>query len=157
MATIITKFGSGSNNAPSSLNQGELAINVDDGKLFYGSGSGGNVRTITASLALSASYLIGGAVGTPGGANTTVQFNDGGVFSGSNNFTFNKTTNFLFITGGISISNQTGNSSLTIISGSNKVFTITGSGVTVFGTYNNPPPAEEGGIYFNGTDFFLGF
>ena len=37
-STIITKHGS-SSNAPSSLTQGELAINVSTGKLYYGSGS----------------------------------------------------------------------------------------------------------------------
>ena len=37
-STIITKHGSASN-APSSLTQGELAINVTNGKLYYGSGS----------------------------------------------------------------------------------------------------------------------
>jgi hypothetical protein len=156
MATIIIKHGSGSNNVPSSLIQGELAINVDDGKLFFGSGSSGEVRTLTASLALSASYLIGGVSGA-GGPNTSVQFNDGGTFSGSNNFTFDNTNNLLFITGGLNLSSQGGQSILTITSGSNKVLTVTGSGVTVFGTYSNVPLAEAGGIYFNGNDFFLGF
>ena len=57
MATIITKNGSGSA-VPASLTQGELAINVDTGRLFYGSGSGNAVRTITASLATTASYAL---------------------------------------------------------------------------------------------------
>jgi len=101
MATIITKNGSGSA-VPPSLTQGELAINVDSGTLYYGSGSSNAVRTITASLALSASYLIGGGgAGTPGGANTTIQFNDAGTFSGSGNFTFNKTTNAVSLTGSL--------------------------------------------------------
>jgi hypothetical protein len=34
-STIILKHGSGSN-SPSSLTQGELAINIATGKLFYG-------------------------------------------------------------------------------------------------------------------------
>jgi hypothetical protein len=58
VATIITKNGSGSA-IPASLTQGELAINVDSGTLYYGSGSANAVRTITASLALSASYVTG--------------------------------------------------------------------------------------------------
>jgi len=44
MATIITKNSTGSGVTPSSLVQGELAINVVDGKLFYGSGSGNAVK-----------------------------------------------------------------------------------------------------------------
>ena len=34
----------------------------------------------------------GGGNGTPGGSNTQIQFNDGGVFGGNTGFTFNKTT-----------------------------------------------------------------
>lgn len=38
----------------------------------------------------------------PGGSNTQIQFNDtGGAFGGSSNFTFNKTTNILTVTGNI--------------------------------------------------------
>ena len=106
MATIITKNGSGSA-VPASLTQGELAINVDRGILYYGSGSANAVRTITASLALSASYLIGGGAGTPGGANTTIQFNDAGAFSGSGNFTFNKSTNKVSLTGSLVVTGST--------------------------------------------------
>lgn len=155
MATIITKNSTTPGNIPGTIVQGELAINTADGKLFFGSGS--VAKEFTASLALSASYLIGGGTGLAGGPDTSIQFNDGGGnFSGSGNFTFDKVNNFLFITGGLNISNQNGSSSLTITSGSNKVFTITGSGVAVFGTFNNPPPVEEGGLYFNGIDFFVG-
>jgi hypothetical protein len=107
MATIITKNGSGSA-VPALLTQGELAINVDSGTLYYGSGSANAVRTITASLALSASYLIGGGGGTPGGANTTIQFNDAGAFSGSGNFTFNKSTNAVSLTGLLTTSGSIG-------------------------------------------------
>lgn len=40
-----------------------------------------------------------GVSSIPGGSNTQVQFNDGGVFGGSSGFTYNKTTNALTITG----------------------------------------------------------
>jgi hypothetical protein len=61
MSTIITKNSANSGSTPSLLVQGELAINVTDGRLFYGSGSGNVVKEfgITASYAidaLSASY-----------------------------------------------------------------------------------------------------
>ncbi len=36
--------------------------------------------------------LIGGGGGTPGGANTQVQFNNNGTFGGSANLTFNSAT-----------------------------------------------------------------
>lgn len=46
--------------------------------------------------------------GTPGGADTQVQFNDGGSFGGDSGMTFNKTTNALTITGAFSASNVSG-------------------------------------------------
>jgi hypothetical protein len=58
MSTIITRNSATSGSTPSSLVQGELAINVTDGRLFYGSGSGNIVKEFgtTASNAVSASY-----------------------------------------------------------------------------------------------------
>ena len=49
MSTIITRNSTNSGSTPSSLIQGELAINVTDGRLFYGSGSGNVVKEFTAS------------------------------------------------------------------------------------------------------------
>jgi hypothetical protein len=49
MSTIITKNSATSGSIPSSLIQGELAINVTDGKLFYGSGSENIVKEFTGS------------------------------------------------------------------------------------------------------------
>ncbi len=39
----------------------------------------------------------GGGNGSPGGANTQVQFNDAGVFGGDSGFTYNKNTNTLYV------------------------------------------------------------
>lgn len=46
----------------------------------------------------------GGGGGTPGGADTQVQFNDAGAFGGDTTLTFNKTTKLLTVTGGIDLS-----------------------------------------------------
>jgi len=63
---------------------------------FVGSGEG-ITGIISSSYALTASHALngggGGGGGSPGGANTQVQFNDGGSFGGDAGFTFNKTTN----------------------------------------------------------------
>lgn len=63
-STIIIKNGAGSS-TPSSLKQGELAINVDNGKLFYGTSGSSNAvsssfsfQHITASGEISASKVI---------------------------------------------------------------------------------------------------
>jgi hypothetical protein len=62
----------------------------------------------------------GGGGGTPGGANTQIQFNDSSTFGGSANFTFNKATGNVALTGNVSVSAL---SSATHIQASN-TFTI---------------------------------
>lgn len=62
------------------LNNGELAINITDGKLFY-KDNGGTVQVIATK-----------GTGTIGGSNTQVQYNSSGALAGSANFTFNGTT-----------------------------------------------------------------
>jgi hypothetical protein len=62
------------------LVDGELAINIADGKLYY-KDSGGTVQVIASK-----------ATGTIGGSTTQVQYNSSGALAGSANFTFNGTT-----------------------------------------------------------------
>jgi hypothetical protein len=56
MSTIIIRNSATSGSIPSSLIQGELAINVTNNRLFYGSGSGNVVQEfgVTSSYALQA-------------------------------------------------------------------------------------------------------
>ena len=64
--------------APSAgnLNNGELAINITDGKLFY-KDNGGSVQTLATK-----------ATGTIGGSTTQIQFNNSGALGGSSNLTW---------------------------------------------------------------------
>jgi hypothetical protein len=62
------------------LLSGELAININDGKLFY-KDSGGTVQVIATK-----------GTGSIGGSNTQVQYNSSGALAGSANLTFNGTT-----------------------------------------------------------------
>jgi hypothetical protein len=62
------------------LVNGELAINITDGKLYYKNNSG--VVTL----------LAGATAGPAGGSNTQVQYNSSGALAGSANLTFNGTT-----------------------------------------------------------------
>jgi len=64
--------------APSSGNllNGELAINITDGKLFY-KDNGGSVQTLATK-----------ATGTIGGSTTQIQFNNSGALGGSSNLTW---------------------------------------------------------------------
>ena len=89
-SVLITKWGTGSNASPTTLYTGELAINVDNGTLFYGSAS--VVKTITASYAITAAFALnggGGGTGTPGGALNSFQYNaGGGNFGGASSLTY---------------------------------------------------------------------
>lgn len=78
----------------------------------------------------------GGGSTSPGSPNKSVQFNDGGVFGGNNNFTFDETSVTLFMTGStfLSSSNETTLTSygMTRLSGSHALeiqglTTVTGS------------------------------
>ena len=62
------------------LVDGELALNTNDGKLYFKNSSG--VVTL----------LVGATAGSVGGSNTQVQYNNAGVFSGITGATSNGTT-----------------------------------------------------------------
>ena len=62
------------------LANGELAINITDGKLYYKNNSG--VVTL----------IAGATAGPAGGSTTQVQYNSSGVLAGSSNMTFDGTT-----------------------------------------------------------------
>jgi len=81
--TPISIFSSATASAvplAANLVQGELAINTNDGKLFF-KDSAGVVQTMASK-----------ATGSIGGSTTQVQFNNAGVLGGSANLTFNGTT-----------------------------------------------------------------
>jgi hypothetical protein len=82
--TIIQlKYSTATGNTPSSLANGEIAINSFDGKLFY-SDPLGVVKPFVADAG-------------PSGLNTEIQFNDAGTMAGSANLTFNKTSGLLSV------------------------------------------------------------
>jgi hypothetical protein len=83
MSTIITRNSATSGSTPSSLVQGELAINVTDGRLFYGSGSGNIVKEFTGSA--------GGTTINTGSFVTTSSFNN---YTGSNTSQFAGTASY---------------------------------------------------------------
>jgi hypothetical protein len=84
MSTIITKNSATSGSTPPSLIQGELAINVTDGRLFYGSGSGNVVKEFTGSAS-------GGTTIDTGSFVTTSSFN---AYTGSNTSQFAGTASY---------------------------------------------------------------
>lgn len=88
--TIQLRHSTQTGNTPVSLANGEIAINTQDGKLYYADPSG----TI---------QEISGFPG-PSGLDTEVQFNDSGVLGANSRLTFDKTTGTLtantFVTSG---------------------------------------------------------
>jgi hypothetical protein len=72
--------------------------------------SAGNVLTNNLLYANGTAWDLGG---NPGGSNTQIQFNDSGEFGGSANFTFNKSTNVLTVTGNIAGTNVNAGNLLT--------------------------------------------
>ena len=72
--------------------------------------SAGNVLTNNLLYANGTAWDIGGI---PGGSNTQVQFNDVGEFGGVSNFTFDKATNILTVTGNIAGTNVNAGNLLT--------------------------------------------
>jgi len=111
------------------LVNGELAINITDGKLFY-KDNGGTVQVLATKGA-----------GTIGGSNTQVQYNNSGALAGSANLTFNGTTltaNTLNLTnalgttyGGTGLTSFTANG---VVYASSSSALTTGSALTFDGT-----------------------
>jgi hypothetical protein len=77
---------------------GQVTIDVYQNRLrfFQGDSSRGAYIDLTqANAGVGTNLLAGGGGGTPGGANTYVQFNDGGLFGGNASFTYDKVLNTL--------------------------------------------------------------
>jgi hypothetical protein len=80
------------------------------GKLLGRSTAGdGAVEEITlgSGLTLTGGELTAESGGTPGGSDTQVQFNDGGVFGGDSAWAWNKTTNTMTLAGQAALTLQT--------------------------------------------------
>ena len=79
-----------------------ITQSFSSGSTKFGDDSG-DKHEFTGSVEISGSFLVnGGGVATVAGSDTQVQFNDGSSLGGSSNFTFNKTSNLLAVTAGVS-------------------------------------------------------
>ena len=96
-----------------------------------------------------------GGGGTPGGATTQVQFNDGGAFAGSERLTFNKTTGLTQLSGSFEITGSVNNIFL-IKSGSVDLLRMSSSGALVFANLQHTPPPVAGGLYYSSGEFYVG-
>jgi len=141
-STIIIKNSATSGSIPASLVQGEFGINVTDGKLYYGSGSGNVVKEFNsssfASFAISASHASTASFVNP--LRQTVQITGSLTTTGSNTLIGNT-----FLTGSLNVTGsttQTGNNTLignTSLSGSLIISGSQGAGtptIQIFGDVN---------------------
>ena len=135
MASIIQlKTGTGSA-APSSLAQGEVAINIDNGLFYFGSGSGEAVKSLDTFTNITASNNISGSgqiIGSTGSfAQTVITLESGAEESP-------------FI---IKIADSNGQD--------NKL-EVTKDGILKFGALDTLPTAITGGLVYSSSAFYMG-
>ena len=81
-------------------------LTVDVANLHISGGTNGYVLQTDGTGNLTWTAQTGGTGnGTPGGANTQVQYNDGGAFGGTAGFTFDNASNVLSVPGNVSAGN----------------------------------------------------
>ena len=129
MASIIQlKTGTGSA-TPTSLTQGEVAINIDNGLFYFGSGSGEDVKILDSFAHITASGNIIGSTGSF--AQTVITLESGAEDSP-----------FL-----IKIANNNGQD--------NKL-EVTKDGILKYGALNTLPTAITGGLVYSSSAFYMG-
>jgi hypothetical protein len=147
---------------------GQVTIDVYQNQLRFFQGNsarGAYIDLTAAAVGVGSNLLAGGGGGTPGGANTNVQFNDGGVFGGTAGLTFNKTTNAVATTGTFSATgNVAGGNILTgglisatgnvtggnLIAGTGASGNITGANVITANTVTTTANITGGNILTSG-------
>lgn len=103
-----------SGNVPTSLANGEIAINTYDGKIFYRGGPSNTIQTIERYEG-------------PAGLDTEIQFNDSGILGSSPRLTFDRTTG-LFRTGNVTANTVTTRDYIQFGDGSRQYTANAGSG-----------------------------
>ena len=99
----------------------------------------------------------GGSEGTPGGANTQIQFNNSNTFGGSPRLTFDSTTGKTTVSGSLIVSGSESEDIFLIKSGSVDIAKVDQSGnfILVERTGTTPPPVA-GGIMYSSSAFYVG-
>ena len=135
MASIIQlKTGTGSA-VPSSLSQGEVAINIDNGLFYFGSGSGNAVKSLDSFTHIISSGIISSSnkiIGSTGSfAQTVITLETGAQDSP-----------FL-----IKIANNNGQDSK---------LEMTKDGILKYGALDTLPTAITGGLVYSSSNFYMG-
>lgn len=77
--------------------QDSISASNSTDTLTVAAGTNITLTTDAVTRTITINSTGGGGAGNPGGADTQVQFNDGGSFGGDSTFTFNSTTDTLFV------------------------------------------------------------
>jgi len=104
---------------------------LSDGSSYLIAGS-----NVTISSVSNGSVTISSTQVSPAGADTQVQFNDGGVFGGDAGFAYNKTTDTVTVAGAVTASLGLSGSLTKLVDGTS--YLIAGSNVTISSTSNGP-------------------
>jgi hypothetical protein len=95
--TIKIKNSATPSSTPSSLEQGEMALNVTDGKLFYGSGSGNDVKEFTGTAIDTGSFATTGSNTFIGNQIITGSVEITGSITASGNISGSQTGSFAYL------------------------------------------------------------
>ena len=134
--TIKLKNSVTTTNAPSSLVQGEVAINITDKKVWVGNAAGTPIQLLGAGGSASFGALTCTSLTNSGLTSGRVTYaSTGGLLADSANFTFNGTT--------VTMANDASISGLTVGKGGGSVSTNTATGLAVLIT-NTTGSANSG-------------
>jgi hypothetical protein len=144
-----------------------LATNKLLGRATAGTGAAEEI-TLGTNLSFTGTTLnAAGGGGTPGGANTQIQFNDSSSFGGDADLTWNSTTNVLGVTGDVNLSDggtytttlqtitPTADRTISLPDATGTVALVAGSSGQV--VYNNAGALAGGNLGYNTTTGAFGY
>jgi hypothetical protein len=122
-------YTGGSGGTASALNANIANVHI------YGGTNGYVLQTDGTGNLVWTAMTGGGGNGAPGGSNTQIQYNNGGVFAGNVGFTFDNVSNLVSMPGNLT---AVGTITGTTITGTNANFTgLTVNGISSFGAVGN--------------------
>lgn len=164
-STIQLKTGTGSA-VPTSLAQGEVAINIDNGLVYYGSGSGNTVKQLESfnNIIGSGNLIISGTAtfgtskviinGPAGHITASGNISASGNIIGSTSY-FSRTIITLNST---DLAAEASPFLITIAdnNGQDEKLQVNHEGVLRFGALTTLPTAVTGGLVYSASNFYMG-